>query len=291
MSLLAPPSWHLRRPISQSQLGFSDLRYAEFAANYTLKNSVAKSPWATESQPVARKQPLVLEQCCYVDIPCTGIPNTTAVLLSNTSGCFGDGIYPAFDFSISETLAEELGGGQNWTSGFLAFVDIQDHVPYPISAAAVSSSGTIPNQDYGVTICIFDAEWADASEAYVEGDDIISVTRPGELTRPLLPDPKVVTPSVYDVVRFESSWLNSLDASPAELTLDFLTGVGPDTADVSTFQIIGAKLETSLVLSPLLALVMSAAQCSFGVCTGDLSGVGISYKFTRDLGNGGTSPP
>jgi hypothetical protein len=259
----------------------------EFDVNYTMNGLISKLSWATEGQAVPRKQPLVLGQCCAA----IGTPNTTQmgiqeILSMNTSYCFHDGFYSSYDFRITQDLATQL-AQQNWTTGFLTFFDILDSPSHRISTAAVTALPLdIHEPNRLMDICIFEALWAEAEETYAktEKDVYMSMTaQPGQLKTPVASYlDKTKHASLDEVVRFDSAWINSLDISSRA---DIATYDPLDTRDLSLFQVI-AQNRDSEVIPLLLALIMSAAQCSHGSCIPQAQDGEVKYLYNENA----TSP-
>lgn len=107
--------------------------------------TTSKLEGATESVP--QLQPQILAQMCdrgiehkklsvkYLTSFAWGVRDGDPELVYPL--CFGTGLFPEFNFTMSERLAMML-IEQDWERGFPLFVDLQDHIPYPISGGYIS---------------------------------------------------------------------------------------------------------------------------------------------------------
>lgn len=188
--------------------------------------------------------------------------------------CFGTGLFPEFNFTMSEQLAMML-LEQDWELGFLLFVDLQDHVPFPISGGYISVeprmqteialNQAVPERQR-VRIGFFLAQWAEASATYISSVDSNGLAtpdvRPGELARPLIDHLNMSASTVGPLVRMDAVWLNSLDIFPFEI---LPTGGFPrlNNNSRSLFDHVAAS---SVEIIPIfLSAVMSTAQGMYGI--------------------------
>ncbi|KAK4446549.1 hypothetical protein QBC34DRAFT_411428, partial [Podospora aff. communis PSN243] len=211
--------------------------------------------------------------------------------------CFETGPYPAFEFAMNRRLATEL-MQRNWTKGFTHFVDLQDHVPYPISGGYVAvrpipkpdliggSHSSFPDGRYFQVIEIgyVVAQWVKAQPSTVQSiNSLVADTGvlPGELEQSFGSVLNRTASTVGPIVSMDAAWLNSLDIFPFE----FVSTDGFPRLDdnaLSLFEYLPRGRAES-VIPILLAAVMSNVHLSFAafdppgtmcVSTGGLTGDG-----------------
>jgi len=233
--------------------------------------------------PLPTLQPQVLAQSCVTSIRTVNL--TVASLVSSSlnlnifgterdgNACFGTGFYPAFAFSFSETVASQL-ISQNWTAGFVEFVDMQESIPHPVSGGYVRVypiDPSSPPQDrefQSIEIGYYLAQWAPASPSsteFVRGVSDLSV-HPGDFKVPL--EGLLNRVDAGPVVKVDAAWLNALDIFPFEVLAPPNSLPKLDAASRSLFSYV-AESTLPHDVPMLVAAVMAGVHGALGVLRED----------------------
>ncbi|KAK5657502.1 hypothetical protein OQA88_3074 [Cercophora sp. LCS_1] len=304
------PLW----PVTTSLVRFSNRAFAQqlqLGDSYPLMASAALADSNGEKLPAM--QPQILTQACLrtVEVDRLSLEYLTGYEWGARSSdpellggylCFGTGLYPAFNFTMNDELASLL-LRQDWVKGFHLFVDLQDHVPFPISGGYITvEPSRRPElvaelaEDAGfyqnMRIAFFIAQWAPAEPSSIQdikiargpqGQGILA----GKFAKPFEDRLNMTAETVGPVVRMDTAWLNSLDIFPFEAVP--LAGFPRlDNNSRSLFDHVAAMNDAQgSVVSVLLAAVMSAVQLSYGTAPPDgvmcLGPKGTSCLFASDL--------
>lgn len=263
--------------------------------NSTMSGITMKAFEAADGAKLATKQPVVLLQNCMILFTSRNITPTPEELLSTDKGdldCSYSEVYPGFNLTMTEALATTL-LENDWNYGFVKFVDIQDQLPYPVSAVAIVVPPPVvidEEYEYFSFICIFHAVWETSGDPYLSGASSVELqvgsgyVNPGSVGDSFLSYFQEPLTSDSELITFDTNWTNNLDVAP--LNYDYTGEIpAPGTyQNLSLFQLIATcSLECfTTALPSLLAGTLSAATCSTGVCNSTLTPkavINVTYEF------------
>lgn len=246
--------------------------------NVTGTDTISSLYWSARNKTQPSLQPQILAHSCFGMVTTSKISleylisagwdepteDFSSPFTENYSNCFATGWFPGFEFRMTETLATQL-LRQNWATGFLLFVDIQDQVPFPISGAYISvGTKELSTQvDQRMEIVYFVASWAPASPTSIRYFDQVSNSpiTAGELRTPLNNLLNQTPPPSNSVVRMDANWLNTLDIFPFELVP---TDRGFPRLTNNSISLFTHITQTTNTMPSLLAAIMAAAHGVFG---------------------------
>jgi len=245
--------------------------------NVTATDTISSLYWSAQNKTLPSIQPQILSHTCLGAVTTSnlsveylmsvGWDESTGEFSSSTENygnCFGRGWFPGFAFQMTETLATQL-MRQNWATGFLLFIDIEDQAPFPISGAYISvQAKELSTQlDQIMEITYFVGSWEAASPTTIRyfGGVPNSPITAGEFDTPLYDLLGRPGPSRDSVVRMDTDWLNTLDIFPFEVVP---TNGGFPQLSRNSISLFTHATQTTNGVPSLLVAIMAAAQGVFG---------------------------
>jgi hypothetical protein len=241
---------------------------------------------------IPMKQPAVITQCARAEGYSWN--NFTA----GAQVRFANGLFPGFDLTVDDTMVELVRNcSHRQKDGCLTYVDIQEHVPHPISTA-VFVVNTLYDRYANVTgailvqVCVVSARWAEAEVWAGFMDQENSQEDWGTLTQ----DPVALINATEhveaaEIIRIDAGWMNGLDRAP--YIYDTNSEMLSPTA-LSHYDYFAAYCGTSVGQIPggvslMIASALANVQCAFTPCFTPTStsrvvsaGTDFSvYNFTR----------
>jgi hypothetical protein len=197
---------------------------------------------------------------------------TAATQLSVKSG----GIFPGFNLTVGKAV-EALYHRPGRPASFMSYVDVQDHVPFPISTAALivtpapSSYGNNLDLD-AVHLCLVSARWVEA-DTWLDVPLPMSGVHPEWRTRDKVQLAKEVSSlDRAQVISIDPDFMANLNMKPFSdgNSQSNNTAVNSSSAyDYIASRCAGEPSCAGLAISGMLAYTLSLAQCTQIQCSID----------------------